>query len=215
MNLRPTKIIACASLLAVLSALVASCSSNDSAASSEPPANSPAASSSSPTAPTSTAPAAATGPTTFTSATYGYSISVPAGWTAEDALKAWDGTYGLDIEAPAVDKFLGNSTASAWAASGPWDQNLAAYSTYLVEWNKRYHSNTCPPKPETKSRVGIGGRPGILLDYNCGILINMAATVDHGVGYVFLLRDPGVASATDPKDSATFARMLNSVRFPH
>ena len=60
----------------------------------------------------------------------------------------------------------------------------------------------------------MGGQPGVLLAYNCGILINIAATVHHGVGYWFAFRDPAVAAATDPADHAAFMDILRSVQFP-
>jgi hypothetical protein len=55
----------------------------------------------------------------------------------------------------------------------------------------------------------------VLLEYNCGILINMAATVRHGVGYVFVFRDDSVQAASDRTDHAVFAQILRSVEFPH
>ena len=56
---------------------------------------------------------------------------------------------------------------------------------YLIASTARYHSDTCPRRPNGQAGIAIGGRPGVLLEYNCGILINLAATVSHGVGYVF------------------------------
>jgi len=53
----------------------------------------------------------------------------------------------------------------------------------------------------------------VLLAYNCGILINIATTVRHGVAYQFVFRDGGVPAATDPADNATFMQMLRSVHF--
>jgi hypothetical protein len=54
----------------------------------------------------------------------------------------------------------------------------------------------------------------VLLAYNCGILINHAVTVHHGVGYDFAFRDPTVAAATDPTDHAALLDILGSVQFP-
>jgi hypothetical protein len=65
-----------------------------------------------------------------------------------------------------------------------------------------------------RNRVTIGGQPGVLLAYNCGILINFALTVDHGVEYWFVFVDQGVPAATDPTDHAPFLKMLSSVQFP-
>ena len=54
----------------------------------------------------------------------------------------------------------------------------------------------------------------MLLGYNCGILVNIAATVHRGVGYAFFLADDSVQAATDPADHATFDKILRSVQFP-
>src|SRR6476619_4706407 len=48
-----------------------------------------------PTPTASPAPSAASVPTTFTSTTYGYSLTVPAGWTTVQATSAWDGTSSI------------------------------------------------------------------------------------------------------------------------
>jgi hypothetical protein len=149
----------------------------------------------------------------FTSSTYGYAVTLPAGWTSTQALVKWDGRSQLDYEFPQVDLFIRTgSTAGAWAVAARWKRDLAAYARFLTIWNVRFHA--CPPKPETRSSITIGGQPGVLLAYNCGILINMAATVHGGIGYVFLFRDPGVAAATDPTDRATFLKILRSVQLP-
>ena len=78
----------------------------------------------------------------------------------------------------------------------------------------RDHGDTCPAKPETRNQITVGDGPGILLEYDCGILINLAAAVHHGVGYQFGFRDPTVKAATDPADHATFLDILKSIQFP-
>jgi hypothetical protein len=50
--------------------------------------------------------------------------------------------------------------------------------------------------------------------FNCGLLINLAVALHHGVEYQFTLRDPTVQAATDPADQAVFSRILESVHFP-
>lgn len=81
----------------------------------------------------------------------------------------------------------------------------------MMAANARDHGDTCPAKPETKHRITIGGGPGVLLTYNCGILINLAAAVHHGVGYQFGFRDPTVQAATDPADQTAFLAILESI----
>ena len=50
---------------------------------------------------------AAAAPTAFTSTTYGYSLTLPAGWTAIQATKAWDGTGAPFHDVPEADQFVG------------------------------------------------------------------------------------------------------------
>jgi hypothetical protein len=125
---------------------------------------------------------------------------------------AWSPRTGASLPSW-VDQFRSGSTAAAWAVATRWKRDLAAYTRFLTGWNVRYHGDTCPPKPRTRNPITVGGQPGTLLAYNCGILINVAATVHGGIGYMFVFRDPGVAAATDPTDRATFLKILRSVQF--
>jgi hypothetical protein len=154
-------------------------------------------------------------PETFTSKYYGYTLTVPAGWTTRQALGKWDGKLGLDGSSALVDLIGQPSvTKGVWATAASWKRDLAAYTTFLIAWNARYHGDTCPPKPDTRRHVTVGGQPGVLLAYNCGILVNNVGTIHDGVGYVFVFIDRGVAAATDPTDRATFLKMLRSVKLP-
>jgi hypothetical protein len=196
-------------LLAAL-CLLASCSSGSSTRSSSPDAShtvtTPQASGSSQASP-------ARG--TFASDTYGYSLTPPAQWTSVQASGKWDGQTGLDIDAPQVDKFRSPTTDPAfWAVATPWQRSLAAFTSFAISWNSSFHGDTCPAEPNTRTPITVGGQPGELLAYDCGILINTAVTVDHGTGYWFVFRDQGVQAPTDPTDHATFLRVLKSVRFP-
>jgi hypothetical protein len=69
-------------------------------------------------------------------------------------------------------------------------------------------------QPSRRQGIGSpsGANPGILLAYNFGILINLAAAVHHGVGYQFGFRDPTVKAATDPADQAAFLAILESMQ---
>jgi hypothetical protein len=141
-------------------------------------------------------------------------VSLPAGWAAVQAQKAWDGKAKLSSESPEVDEFTSPASASSWALAAPSTQKLAAFTASMIATNARDHGDTCPAKPEKTVPVTIGDGPGTLLAYNCGILINLAAAVHNGVGYQFGFRDPGVHTATDPADQATFLAILESMQFP-
>jgi hypothetical protein len=154
-------------------------------------------------------------PATFRSKHYGYTLTVPAGWTTRQALGKWNGKSGLDGTSALVD-LIGQPSVSkgVFVAAAPWHRNLAAYKNFLIGLNAQYHGDTCPLRPDTRRHVTVGGQPGVLLAYNCGILVNNVGTVHHGVGYLLVFIDRGVATATDPTDSATFLTMLRSVKLP-
>jgi hypothetical protein len=168
-----------------------------------------------PPTPTPTAaPSAATVPTTFTSATYGYSLTVPAGWKAIQATAAWDGVSALSHDSAETDEFVESYPRSAWANAAPTKGALADVVKQTISDNVKYHGDTCPAAPEAKVPIKIGGEQGMLLEWNCGILINIAVTVHDNVAYLFGFRDLGVHAATDPADQAALQGLLDSVQFP-
>lgn len=162
----------------------------------------------------SAAPSAAIGPTTFTSTTYGYSLTVPAGWSALQASKVWSGTGAPSFQDPVGDQFDGPGPASAAGIAAPTTEDLTAYIKARIAANLADHGDTCPPVPESKDPIEVGGEPGVLLAWNCGILINIALVVHDGIGYSFGMRDPAVHAATDPTDRAALLKLLKSVEFP-
>lgn len=189
--------------------VIASCSTGSTTSSPSPASNQPAS-----TPQSSRSSQVSAGPTTFTSATYGYTVTVPAGWTSRQAFERWDINSELDGSSILVDLFGEPSISlGAFAAAARWKHDLAAFTSYLITWNAHYHE-FCPHRPNAREPVTIGGQPGLLLAYNCGILVNIAATVHDGVGYLFTFVDQGVAAAKDPTDHATFLKLLRSVQFP-
>jgi hypothetical protein len=160
------------------------------------------------------ATASPSGPTVFTSPLYGYTVTVPAGWTSAPAIVRWDGRKqpGPDAES---DKFGGPESLSAWAFAGPFSGDLAAFVADRVVATARDHSDTCPvAEPEINEPLQIGGQSWVFLGWNCGALINYAGTVRAGVAYEFVFRDPAVKAATDPVDRALFLSILGSVELP-
>lgn len=190
--------------------LVAACSSQASSGSSDETSSSPVATAIA----SSTAATVAANLTSFTSETYRYTLTLPAGWTSVQASKTWDGKTGLKSDSPEVDQFLAPADVTSTGVSAPSDQTLAASTDAVIAATARYHGDTCPPTPEAQDPITIGGDPGMLVAWNCGILINIAVTVHNGVGYQFLWRDPAVHAATAPTDRAAFLAVLESVKFP-
>jgi hypothetical protein len=161
----------------------------------------------------SAAPTGSTRAKSFTSATYGYSLTVPAGWSVTPASARWDGTSSLSSDSAEVDQFIGPASATASGVATPYAKKLLDYVLDLIHWTYKYHGDTCPPTPESQTPVKMGGVPGTLLEWNCGILINNAVAVRNGIAYQFLFRDQAVAGASDPTDKATFVALLASVTF--
>jgi hypothetical protein len=142
-------------------------------------------------------------------------MTLPAGWTGTQAAQAWDihAGFGLNTDSFQADQFRSASTAAAYTVAAQWKQDLAAFAKFWISDTARYHES-CPPKPTRRHSITIGGQPGALLAYNCGILVNLAVTVHHGIGYNFTFVDDSVQSVTDPTDRATFLNMLKSIHFP-
>ena len=160
---------------------------------------------------TSASPAAST--TTFTSPFYGYTVTLPAGWTATPATVKWDGKGAPGSDDPAVDKFQSDGQASVHAFAAPISIDLAGYAADVMARNAQFHGDTCPPKPDSVAQTTVGTDPGTFIAWNCGILINLALGRHADTGYEFVFRDPSVHQATDAADRATFDAMLKSVTF--
>ena len=141
-------------------------------------------------------------------------MTLPAGWTVIPASAKWDGKASLSSISAEVDQFIGPSSATASGVAVPYGKKLADYVTELIAWTYKYHGDTCRAKPESQTPIKVGGAVGVLVQWNCGILINYAVTVRNGIAYQFLLRDEAVQAASDPADNATFLSLLGSVKFP-
>jgi hypothetical protein len=101
-----------------------------------------------------------------------------------------------------------------FAHAAPETVDLDRFVKDNIAWTVRDHGDTCPAKrPETTEPIEIGDEPGMLLSWNCGILINQALAIRDRTGYVFVLRDTAVPAASDPADRALFQGILDSVTF--
>jgi len=162
----------------------------------------------------STAASPAAGPISFTSPIYGYSLTVPAGWTVIAASAAWDGTGAPFHDVPEADQFIAPGGESAWFFGAPTTKDLTGRVKESIAANAAAHGNTCPAVPEINDPIKIGSEPGRLLGYDCGILINNGLSVHKGVAYLFGFRDTSVHAATDPADRAAFLALLATVKYP-
>ena len=199
---------------------VSACSAQRSTPPLATPSAGPIAATPSPPAATQVAIATATAaptpaePVTFTSLLYGYSVTLPPGWHTGVAMLRWDGKSAPGHDDGSVDKLVGPASAMVFAHAAPMTVDLDRFVQDTITWTVRDHGDTCPAtKPETTEPIQIGGEPGMLLSWNCGILINEALTIRDKTGYVFVLRDTAVPAATDPADLALLRQLLDSVSF--
>jgi hypothetical protein len=153
-------------------------------------------------------------PSVFRSTQYGYSLVLPVGWSSSAATQRWDGDSIIHSDAANVDKFYPTGLAGAWASAAAYTGTLKSYVAKTIADTAKYHGTTCTAPPEAKLSIAFGKEPGTLLQFNCGILINIAVTVHDGIGYSFGFRDPTVHVAADPADQAIFTGILASTQFP-
>ena len=153
--------------------------------------------------------------TTFTSQTYGYSVTLPKGWGGIQATERWDGKGSPGSVDADVDQFidLAANDLGMWAFAAPTTKGLGAYVAGTIDGTLEEHGDTCPAGPVAQHPIDIGGQPGMLLAWDCGLLINQAVVVENGVGYIFGLRDPSVKAATDAGDRKLLAGLVDSVHF--
>lgn len=170
---------------------------------------------STPSASTVTSPTPSLSPQvkTFASQTYGYSVTLPKGWTAIHASARWDGKGSPGSEDVVADQFIGLTAVDAWAFAAPTTKSLGEYERETITGTLKDHGEDCPARPAAQHPIQIGGHPGMLLEWDCGLLINQAVAVHNGVGYFFGLRDPSVHAASNAHDRKLFLRLLDSVQF--
>lgn len=216
-------------VLPLTALLVAACSvGNGSSPSASATAVSPSASASEEATPTpSPSPFAAA--TDFTSPTYGYTVTLPAGWTVYPATEKWDGTSAIGHDDPIVDQLLAPEVSGRcqtvfvcgpvlWAYAATTNQSLTDYVTARDAADAQDHA--CgPPRPERQERITIGGAQGLLETSHCpedetGILILEAVTIHSGVAYSFFLQEPSHERAVEPADHSDLLALLKTVKLP-
>jgi len=149
----------------------------------------------------------------FISEAYGYSLTLPRGWTPVQASARWDGKGAPGSDDVVVDQLIGPATAVSWAYAASTTKTLPAYVKTTIKATVEDHADTCPANPVAEDSIQIGGQPGTLLAWNCGVLVNQAVTVQHGVGFFFGFLDQSVHAAADAADRKLFLKLLSSVQF--
>ena len=160
--------------------------------------------------------------TVFTSPTYGYAVTLPAGWLAIPAQTGWDGTSPTGFDTPNVDQWVAPHLQNRctqffvcapilWAYSAPTALDLAAWVRAGEAAGRRDHG--C--EPGTASSIQIDGQPAALEDGHCGAggpLVLVAYAVRGGIGYAFLLQENAKEARVEGLDRSEFGALLATVR---
>jgi hypothetical protein len=151
----------------------------------------------------------------FTSTRYGYTASVPTGWTALGATQTWDGASprAPGHTDPFVDQFTAPPRyANLWVFAAPSKSDVAGYAMHTIDANTAEHP--CPvgsQTPEKDEAITIDGAPARLLTAQCGIVILIAVTIHNGSGFVFGYLDANGGPSLDAEDRASFLDFLKGI----
>ena len=142
----------------------------------------------------------------FHSAIYGYVVRSPA-WTGKATTTRWDGTGAPGDGDGFVDTLIG-PTPHTFAYGEPTTVALDTLVATSRTTNSTAHA--CPAKPDSTTKLKIGGAPALLDSLNCGVFVLTAYVVRSGRAYVFVMYDqPG----TEAADRAGFEGLLKAVSF--
>jgi hypothetical protein len=185
-----------AAISLTLAGVLAGCSS--------PLAGSPGASA----PPSRTSGASAAAARVFTSRLYGYTVALPAGWSAQPSQRRG----GTGAPSP-VDVFRGQPYVAAWAFAVPRPASPAAYATAITQTAAQL---PCPAAPQTSQAVSIGGVPAVLIGMRCpahgGALMLTAVTTRGQSTLVITFEDSSGISSAERADRAAFREFLAGIR---
>ena len=152
--------------------------------------------------------ASATAARVFTSRLYGYTVALPAGWSAHPGQR-WG---GIGAHRP-VDVFRGLPYVAAWAFAVPPPASAAAYATAITRTAAQL---PCPAAPQTSQAVTIGGVPAVLIGMRCpahGGALMLTAVSTRGLSTVVItFEDSSGMSSAEPADRAAFGEFLAGIR---
>ena len=143
----------------------------------------------------------------FSSWLYGYTVALPAGWSAQPGPR-WVGAPGP------VDIFRGLPYVVAWAFAAPRPPSLAGYATATARAAAQL---PCPAVPQIDQRVTIGGAAALLIGMTCpaqsGVYMLLAAAAHNQTALVFVFEDSSGVRAAEQADRAAFGELLAGIRF--
>jgi len=158
------------------------------------------------TRPRAGASAQATTGRVFSSWLYGYTVALPAGWSAQPGPR-WVGAPGP------VDIFRGLPYVAAWAFAVPRPASPAGYATAITQTTAQL---PCPAGPQTSQAITISGVPARLIGMRCpargGVLMLTAVTTRGQSALVVTFEDSSGVSTGERADRAAFREFLAGIR---
>ena len=144
----------------------------------------------------------------FTSKLYGYIVALPAIWSAQP------GQRGAETGVPRpVDLFRGPPNVAVWAFAVPRPASPVGYATAITRTAAQLE---CPPAPQTRQAVAIGGVPAVLIGMRCpaqgGALMLTAVTTRGQSTLVITFEDSSGTLSAEPADRAAFREFLAGMR---
>jgi hypothetical protein len=163
-------------------------------------------------------PSATPGPSasgsTFSSSVYAYSIALPAGWRPVPATEAWDGTTAVSSEDPWVDQFISSRGTIVWAYAAPTSKSLADLTDEAVAASAS--ERQCMANPQVDEPLTVGEEAARFIVTRCPAdsqtVIAWATVIHAGDGYFFYFIHPE-SLAPDPNAVDAFRALLNGIAF--
>jgi hypothetical protein len=200
--------------LLVLAAALAACGGTAAAPTAAPATPTAAPATAAPTAEPAATPAptpkATPAPTDFTSAAYGYRVTLPGASTTEPALRPWDGKARVDSDGPYTDKVRLPGSVLFFAYGAPTTMTTEEYAAQGQAQVAAWHG--CPATADSVETVPVSGTPGELHAFLCqGLLVQKLMVVRDGQGLVLNMLAPPDGEV-DPR--ALFREIVAGVTWP-
>ena len=162
--------------------------------------------------PVSAARAAAAG-RVFSSPHNGYTMALPAGWSAQ-AAQPFDGPGSPGPGKGGMDVFHGPPYVTAWAFAAPMPPSLAGYATATARAAAQL---PCPAVPQIDQQVAIDGAAASLIGMTCpsqgGAFMLAAAAAHNQTALVLVFEDSSGVRAAEQADRVAFRALLAGIRF--
>lgn len=144
----------------------------------------------------------------FRSPFYGYSVALPADWSAQPD-QHWGG-----IGAPGpVDAFRSQPYVAAWAFAVPRPARPVVYATAITRTAAQL---PCPAAPQISQAITIGATPAWLIGMRCpvrgGVLMLTALTTGGRSALVVMFEDVSGIVSAEPPDLAAFRELLTDIQ---